>query len=192
MWFHLFQIRFNSISFISIDFHVISFISNTFQMISNRLYWFQIHFKLLHWQFSLSDTVRRLEEELDSCNGESRHFKNSAELVRTTACYEHAQEHNTKTMAEVATLTGDLEVANLMIHSHALRNIDLMSRLDALRHQVDVVAIDKEFLHVSTQTDPLPSVVTSPSFVAGRKSPPPVDDAPTAPVTAWTSPLLNC
>ena len=44
------------------------------------------------------------------------------------------------------------------------------SRLDALRHQLDVVAIDKEFLHASTQTDPLPSVVTSPSLVAGRKA----------------------
>ena len=123
--------------------------------------------------------VRRLEVELDSSNGESRHF--SAELVRTTARYERAQEHNTKTMAEVATLTGDLEEANLTIHGHALRNIDLMSRLDALRHQVDVVAIDEEFLHASTQTDPLPSVVTSPSLVAGRKFPPPVDDAPDMP-----------
>ena len=105
--------------------------------------------------------VRRLEEELDSSNGESWHF--SAELVRTTARYERAQEHNTKMMAEVATLTGDLEEANLTIHGHALRNIYFMSRFDALRHQVDVVAIDKEFLHASTQTDPLPSVVTSPS-----------------------------
>ena len=123
--------------------------------------------------------VRRLEEELDSANGESWHL--SAELVRTTAWYEHAQEHTTKTMAEVATLTGDLEEANLTIHGHALRNIDLMSRLDALRHQLDVVAIDKEFLHASTQTDPLPSVVTSLSLVAGRKSPPLDDDAPDMP-----------
>ena len=148
-------------------------------MVSNRFYGFQIHFKLLQWQFSLSDMVRRLEEELDSSNGESRNF--SAELVRNTARYERAQEHNTKTMAEVATLTGDLEEANLTIHGHALRNIYLMSWFDALRHQVDVMAIDKEFLHVSTQTDPLPSVVTSPSLVAGRKSPSPVDDAPDLP-----------
>ena len=124
---------------------------------------------------TVTDMVRRLEEELDSSNGESWHF--NAELVRTSAQYEHAQEHNTKTMGKVATLTGDLEEANLTIHGHTLRNIDLMSRLDALRHQVDVVAIDKEFLHASTQTDPLPSVVTSPSLVAGRQSPPPVDDA---------------
>ena len=102
--------------------------------------------------------VRRLEEELDSANGESRHL--SAELVRTTARYERAQEHNTKTMNEVSTLTGDLEEANLTVHGHALRNIDLMSRLDALRHQLDDMAIDKKFLHASTQTDPLPSVVT--------------------------------
>ena len=125
---------------------------------------------------TVTDMVRRLEEELDSSNGESRHF--NAELVRTSAQYERAQEHNTKTMAKVATQTGDLEEANLTIHGHTLRNIDLMSRLDALRHQVDVVAIDKEFLHASTQTDPLPSVVTSPSLDDGRKFPPPVDDAP--------------
>ena len=56
-----------------------------------------------------------------------------------------------------------------------------MSRFNALRHQVDVMAIDKEFLHASTQTDPLPSVVTSPSLVACRKSPPPVDDIPDMP-----------
>ena len=56
-----------------------------------------------------------------------------------------------------------------------------MSRLDALRHQVDVVAIDKEFLHAYTQTDPLRSVVTSPSLVSGCKSPPPVDDTPDMP-----------
>ena len=123
--------------------------------------------------------VRRLEEELDSANGESRHL--SAELVRTTARYKRAQKHNTKTMAEVATLTGDLEEANLTVHRNALRNTDLMSWLDALRHQLDVVATDKEFLHASTQTDPLPSVITSPSLVAGRKSPHPDDDAPDMP-----------
>ena len=119
--------------------------------------------------------VRHLEEELDSANGESRHL--SAELARTTARYKHAQKHNTKTMAEVATLTGDLEEANLTVHSNTLRNADLMSRLDALRYQLDVTATNKEFLHASTQTDPLPSVVTSPSLVAGPQSPPPNDDA---------------
>ena len=123
--------------------------------------------------------VRHLEEELESANAYSRHF--SAELVRTTARYERAQERNTKTMAEVATLTGDLEEANITIHGHKLRNTDLLSRLSALRHQVDVTAIDKDFLHASTQTDPIPSVVTSPSLVAGRKSPPPDDDAPEMP-----------
>ena len=40
-------------------------------------------------------------------------------------------------------------------------------------------AADKD--HASTQTDPLPSVVTSPSLVAGRQSPPPDDDAPDMP-----------
>ena len=123
--------------------------------------------------------VRRLEEELESANAESRHL--SAELVRTTARYERAQEHNTKTMAEVATLTRDLEEANLTIHGHVLKNTDLLYRLGALRHQVDVAAIDKDLLHASTQTDPLPSVVMSPSLVAGRKSPPPDDDAPDMP-----------
>ena len=148
-------------------------------MISNRFYSFQIHFKLLDWQFSLSDMVRRLEEELDSANGESRHL--SAELARTTARYKRAQKHNTKTMAEVTTLTGDLEEANLTVHINMMRNADLMSRLDALRLQLDLTATDKEFLHASTQTDPLPSVVTSPSLIAGPQSPPPNDDAPDMP-----------
>ena len=79
--------------------------------------------------------VRRLEEELDSANGESRHL--SAELARTTARYKRAQKHNTKTMAEVATLTGDLKEANLTVHSNTLRNADLMSRLDAIIFQID-------------------------------------------------------
>ena len=113
---------------------------------------FQIHFKLLHWQFSLSDEVRRLEEEIECVN---------AEVARTKAGYERVEECNAKTMAEVATLAGDLVEATMTIQGNELRNVDLLSLISVLRHQLDVTATDKDCLHASTQTDPLPSVVTS-------------------------------
>ena len=93
-------------------------------MISNRFYWFQIHFKLLHWQFSLSDVVRRLEGELESANADSRYF--SAELARTTARLERSQERNAKTMAETATMAAELEDAAITIQGHTLRKVDLL------------------------------------------------------------------
>ena len=134
--------------------------------------------------------VRRLVEELDLANGESQHL--SAELAKTTARYKRAHKVNTKTMAEVTTLTGDLEEANLTVHSCTLRNADLMSRLDALKHQLNVTATDKEFLHASTQTDHFPSVVTSPSLVASTQSPPPNDDAPDMPPDGPSEGMVFC
>ena len=82
-------------------------------------------------------------------------------------------------MAKVATLTGDLVEASTTIQCYELRNADLSSRNSALRQQLDMTVADKD--HASTQTDPLPSVVTSPSLVAGRQSPPPADDGPDMP-----------
>ena len=108
--------------------------------------------------------VRRLEEELDSANGESRHL--SAELARTTARLERLQER----------IQG-----HALTNSHLVsRNADLLSRNSVLRQQqLDMTATDKD--HASTQTDPLPSVITSPSLVTGRQSPAPDDDAPDMP-----------
>ena len=82
-------------------------------------------------------------------------------------------------MAKVATLTGDLVEATTTIQCYEFRNADLSSQNSALRQQLDMTAADKD--HASTQTDPLPSVVTSPSLIAGRQSPPPADDAPDMP-----------
>ena len=100
-------------------------------------------------------------------------------MARTKAGYERVEECNAKTMAKVATLTGDLVEATITIQGYKLRNADLSSRNSALRQQLDMSAADKD--HASTQTDPLPSVVTSPSLVAGRQFPPPEDDAPDMP-----------
>ena len=130
-----------------------------------------IDFKLLHWPFSLSDLVHHLEDELESAK---------TELTTTRGRYERVQEHPAKLLAEVTTLTGDLEEANLTITRHVLRNKDLSNRFSALRRQIDTTALQKDVEHVSTQTDPLPSLVTSPSLAAGRKP-------PTAPVTALVS-----
>ena len=89
-------------------------------------------------------------------------------------------------MAKVATMAAELEDAAITIQGQKLRkaellrrHADLSSQNSALRQQLDMPAADKD--HASTQTDPLPSVVTSPSLVAGPQSPPPADDAPDMP-----------
>ena len=98
----------------------------------------------------------------------------TTELARTRGPYQRVQEHHAKTLAEVTTLTGDLEETNLTINGHILRNKDLSNRFSVLRHQVDASALQKDLEHVSTQTDPLPSL----SLAASRQPPPPNDDAP--------------
>ena len=102
----------------------------------------------------------------------------TTKLARARGRYQRVQEHHAKTLAEVTTLTGDLEEANLTINGHVLRNKDFSNRFSALRRQVDASAPQKDLEHVSTQTDPLPSLITSPSLAAGRKPPPPDGDAP--------------
>ena len=153
---------------------MISFISNTFQCdfiyfkyISIRFHLFQIHFKLLHWQFSLSDVVCRLEQQLERVMDDARYY--GAELARTTARLERSQERNAMTMAETATMAAELEDAAITIKGQKARKTELLrqhaeltSQNSALRQQLDMPAADKD--HASTQTDPLPSVVTSPSL----------------------------
>ena len=138
---------------------------------------FQIHFKLLHWQFSLSYEVRRLQEEIECVN---------AEVARTKAGYEGVEECTAKTMAKVAIMAAELQDVAITIQGQKLRRAELLrrhanllSQNSVLRQHLDMPMADKD--HASTQTDPLPSVVTSPSLVAGPQSPPPADDAPDMP-----------
>ena len=128
--------------------------------------------------------VRRLEQQLERVMDNARYY--SAELARTTARLERSQERNAMTMAETATMAAELGDAAITIQGQTLRKTELLrrhaylsSQNSALRQQLDMPAADKD--HASTQTDPLPSVVTSPSLVAGCQSPPPNDDAPDMP-----------